>query len=189
MTISADVTAQLGALLEEELPAAATLRRELHVKPELSHQERGTMRRLHAVLESDWEVVAEKSLLLRVKETSAPVIVLRAEMDALPIDEETEVDWASTNGAMHACGHDVHMAALVTVVRVLRRLADPLPIDTRALFQHSEESYPSGAEEVVATGALETPLRSSPVTYTRLSLGARSPSTLVLSMQPVITFE
>ncbi|MGH2723699.1 MAG: M20 metallopeptidase family protein [Actinomycetota bacterium] len=80
-------------------------------------------------------------------------VVVRAELDGLPIEEESGAPFAATGGRMHACGHDVHMAALVAVVRAARR-AD-LPVPLMGLFQPSEENYPSGAAGVVEEGALE----------------------------------
>ncbi len=84
-----------------------------------------------------------------------PAVYLRAEMDALPIPEQTGVAFASKTGAMHACGHDVHMAALVAVMRATRRLENTLPVPLTGLFQHSEEAYPAGAFEVRQSGVLE----------------------------------
>jgi amidohydrolase len=153
--VAGDDLPPLERVLEAELPAAVALRHELHAGAELSHHEGDTRERLVAFLGGDYERVAGKSLLFGAAVGPRPIVVLRAEMDALPLEEATEVEWASGTGAMHACGHDVHMAALAAAMRALRRLRPPLPVSARALFQHSEESYPSGAEEVVASGALE----------------------------------
>jgi amidohydrolase len=79
---------------------------------------------------------------------------VRAELDALPIEEATGAPFAATNGLMHACGHDVHMAALVALFRAARRVEDRLPRPLLALYQPSEEAYPSGAEIVVREGVL-----------------------------------
>jgi amidohydrolase len=77
---------------------------------------------------------------------------VRAELDALPIEEETGAPFAATNGFMHACGHDVHTAALTALFRAASRVALPEPLV--ALYQPSEEAYPSGADLVVREGAL-----------------------------------
>ena len=74
---------------------------------------------------------------------------MRAELDALPIREETDAPFAATNGFMHACGHDVHMAALAALFRAAGRIEGSLPKPLAALFQPSEEAYPSGADLVV----------------------------------------
>jgi amidohydrolase len=74
---------------------------------------------------------------------------VRAELDALPIQERTGASFAAENGLMHACGHDVHMAALAALFRAVRRSEDSLPGPLLALYQPSEETYPSGAEAIV----------------------------------------
>jgi amidohydrolase len=81
-------------------------------------------------------------------------VAVRAELDGLPIEERTGVDWAAVNGAMHACAHDVHAAALVALCRAAAPLAARLPGRLTAVFQHSEEAYPSGAEQLAAAGTL-----------------------------------
>jgi amidohydrolase len=78
--------------------------------------------------------------------------VLRTELDALPVEERTGVGWSSRSRAMHACGHDVHMAALVAVCRAGRGLDLPAPLV--ALLQPREEGADSGAQDVVDEGAL-----------------------------------
>ena len=78
---------------------------------------------------------------------AAPVAV-RAELDGLPMREQTGSEFSATGAAMHACGHDVHMAALVALARAAHRLGDELPAPLLALFQPSEEAYPSGAEQL-----------------------------------------
>ena len=81
--------------------------------------------------------------------------MVRAELDALPIREETGSSFAATNGLMHACGHDVHMAALAALFRAAGRIEGSLPKPLAAFFQPSEEDYPSGADLVVGEGLLE----------------------------------
>lgn len=140
--------------IERELPAACELRERLHARPELSWREHETVA---AVIEA---VGAEA--VQRVAGTGALTVVgrgtnavgVRAELDALPISEETGAPYASANGAMHACGHDVHAAALTALVRAARELADELPARLAAVFQPSEETYPSGAERLVRDRAL-----------------------------------
>jgi amidohydrolase len=87
-----------------------------------------------------------------VADPADPAVALRAEMDALPITERTNVPWRSTNGAMHACGHDVHMAGLVAVARAARGLKLPVPL--LALLQPREEGATSGARDVIEQGGL-----------------------------------
>jgi amidohydrolase len=78
---------------------------------------------------------------------------VRAELDGLPVEESTGVDWASTNGAMHACGHDVHLAGLAAVVSAAATLDLPRPL--AALLQPREEGVDSGAQDVVDEGGLD----------------------------------
>lgn len=148
-----EVLGRLLRKLAEELPAAVELRHRLHADPELSHQEHRTVQTVAEALGSpDGRRVAGTGLLVPAGPGGGGVVV-RAELDGLPVEEETGVPFAASGGRMHACGHDVHMAALVALVRAAGR-AD-LPVPLVALFQPSEENYPSGAAEVVEGGALE----------------------------------
>lgn len=144
----------LLAALDDEMPGALELRRKLHAEPETAHQEMLTAQKIAETLDDErCGIVGGGSLMLRLG--PGPAVFLRAEMDALPIREQTGVAFASQTGAMHACGHDVHMAALVAVLRAARRLEGRLPAPLAGLFQHSEEAYPSGALEVRESGALD----------------------------------
>ena len=83
-------------------------------------------------------------------------IAVRADMDALPIHEENEFDFISTYpGVMHACGHDGHIAILLGVVHKLVEAREKIKGEIRFLFQHAEENFPGGAEEMVAAGVME----------------------------------
>ena len=78
-------------------------------------------------------------------------VAIRADMDALPIHEENEFDFISTyKGVMHACGHDGHIAILLGVVYKLVEEREKIKGEIRFLFQHAEENFPGGAEEMVA---------------------------------------
>ncbi len=83
-------------------------------------------------------------------------IAIRADMDALPIREDTGLSFASTNGAMHACGHDGHAAMLLGAAKILNDNRDKLKGNVKLLFQPGEE-YPGGAEPMIREGALEDP--------------------------------
>ena len=143
---------ELLAALDRELPAAIALRHHLHAQPELGHDEHATAQVVADALGQPVIRPLGPALLTELQGPGLPVL-LRAELDGLPIDEDTGLAFASTNGAMHACGHDVHMAALVAVVRALRTVG-PLPAAMTALFQSSEEAEPSGARLLVEAGAL-----------------------------------
>jgi amidohydrolase len=142
----------LGAL-ERELPAAVALRRRLHAEPELAHAETGTAAAVAAELPVAGETVAGTGLMARVGSGAGAPVAIRAELDGLPVRERTGASFSARGETMHACGHDVHMAALVALARAAHALADELPAPLLAVFQPSEEAYPSGASEL-ARGAL-----------------------------------
>ncbi|MEU5867389.1 M20 family metallopeptidase [Nonomuraea sp. NPDC047529] len=138
--------------LWRELPAAQALRRELHAAPRLSGQEGPTRARLLDALPAGTvEHVAGTGAVLRVG-GPGPAVGVRGELDALPLVERTGVEWAAGGGAMHACGHDVHLAAVVALARTLDRLGADPPL--LVVLQPREEGFPSGASDVVASGAL-----------------------------------
>lgn len=83
-----------------------------------------------------------------------PVVLLRGDMDGLPVREETGLDYASTTGTMHACGHDLHVAMLVGAARALSARADDLLADVVFMFQPGEEGH-SGATHMIAEGVLD----------------------------------
>jgi amidohydrolase len=93
-------------------------------------------------------VVAGTGRLIRIGPAAGPAIGIRAELDALPIAEETGATWSSVTGAMHACGHDVHLAALTAVARAARHVE--LPVALLAVLQPREETAPSGARDITA---------------------------------------
>jgi amidohydrolase len=135
--------AALLEALEEELEAAVSLRHRLHEHPELAHAETWTSETVAAALALTCEPVAGTGLLARVGSPGRSVAV-RAELDGLPVREATGAPFSASGEAMHACGHDVHMAALVALTRAAARV-DDLPAPLLAIFQPSEEAYPSGA--------------------------------------------
>jgi amidohydrolase len=136
------------------VPDAIELRHALHAAPAVGGQEAATAQ---AVVDwiglGDGEVVAGTGRLLRPAGGTGTAIALRAELDGLPVVEQTGVSWASTNGAMHACGHDVHLAGLAAVVRAASGLDLPRPLV--ALLQPREEGVDSGAQDVIDEGGLE----------------------------------
>ena len=153
--MSIDLLRSLLSSLDTELPRAVTLRERLHASPELSHQERNTAAMVADFLGSEnLSPVAGTGLMARVGPASERAVVVRAELDALPVQEATGVPFAATNGLMHACGHDVHMAALAALFRAAGRIADSLPRPLLALYQPSEEAYPAGADLIVEEGEL-----------------------------------
>jgi amidohydrolase len=149
--MSTDALGALLAAIERELPRAVELRRRLHSRPELAHAEHETAAAIEAALPVECATVAGTGRLALVgREGTAPVAV-RAELDGLPIREQTGATFAASGETMHACGHDVHMAALVALARAAHGLDEELPMPLLAIFQPSEEAYPSGAELLAKT--------------------------------------
>lgn len=137
----------------QELPAAAALRRRIHADPWLSGEEEPTARLVAETMDVPTRVVAETGRVARLGPASGPSVALRAELDALPITEATGAPFAARSpGRMHACGHDVHLAALTAVARA--GVALDLPVGLTVLLQPREEAYPSGAADIVASGEL-----------------------------------
>lgn len=134
----------LLAALEREIEAAVALRHRLHERPERSHAEHETSAAVAAELPVEAERAAGTGLIARVGAGARPVAV-RAELDGLPIAERTDAPFSARGETMHACGHDVHMAALVALTRAVHSLGDGAPAPLAAVFQPSEEAYPSGA--------------------------------------------
>ena len=137
----------------QEVPAALALRRELHAHPELGGHETRTASRVAAALGESGAPSVTTGRLVRIGAGSGPSVAIRAELDALPLTEQTPVAWASQNGASHSCGHDVHLAALTAAGRAVRGAGGPLPLV--ALLQPREESQPSGAQDLVGSPQLE----------------------------------
>jgi amidohydrolase len=142
----------LLAALERELPRAVELRRRLHAHPELAHAETWTAQAVAAELPVP-AAAAGTARLARVGPAQGRAVAVRAELDGVPVRERTGAAFSAGGEAMHACGHDVHMAALVALARAADKLAQELPAALLAVFQPSEEAYPSGAEQL-AQGAL-----------------------------------
>jgi amidohydrolase len=103
------------------------------------------------------EQLTPTSVLATVRgRTGGPAIALRADMDALPITEDTGLDFASeVPGVMHACGHDAHTAMLLGVASILCELRERFSGTVRLIFQHAEEVAPGGARDIIAAGAIE----------------------------------
>lgn len=142
---------QLLAGIDEVLPQAQALRRAIHADPYIGGAEQPTADLLSAALDRRTTPIAGTGLWTRLG-PDGPSVALRSELDALPIHEETGVEWASPNGTMHACGHDVHMAAVWALLRAAQHVE--LPIGMLGIYQPREECSPSGAPDVVESGLL-----------------------------------
>lgn len=145
------------------LPGLRELRWRLHARPEVGLNLPRTRRAVIEALEGlDLEVTEGSSLssvvaVLRggaAGEGGGPVVLLRGDMDALPLVEATGLDYASDNGAMHACGHDLHVAGLVGAARLLHERRAELPGTVVFMFQPGEEGY-GGGRIMIEEGVLE----------------------------------
>jgi len=142
-------------------PELIQIRRHLHQYPELGRQEWATTAYLMKLLQPlNLHILSAKGetglwadLCLA---PDRPLLALRADIDALPLQELTGVEYASKNaGVMHACGHDAHTTILVGSALVLSKLQKSLPINVRFIFQPAEEVTPGGAIDIIRRGALE----------------------------------
>jgi amidohydrolase len=150
---------ELTEAIEDGLIA---VRRDIHAHPELAFEEvrtAGIVARELTRLGIPHETgVARTGVVgLIAGGRPGPVLAIRADMDALPIHEQTGLDFASTiDGKMHACGHDIHTSTLLGVAAVLHKLAPQLAGTVKLIFQPAEEAI-GGMEQMVAAGVLEGP--------------------------------
>ena len=149
------------ALLAEAAGWAQTLigiRRELHQIPEFALDLPKTQARILAAIEGLGEITLGKDLtsiaLVIRGGKPGPTVLLRADMDALKVEEETGLEYASTNGFMHACGHDLHMAGAICAAQILASHKDELNGDVLIWFQPGEEGH-HGADVMIEEGMLE----------------------------------
>ena len=158
-TISGVLPVPLQPLFSDELrDRLLDLRRDLHRHPELSWKEHCTADQLERELARlepvQLERVANTGLVARIRgrDPEAPMVAIRGDIDALPIREETGLDWASENaGVMHACGHDVHATWAIGAANLLT--VDPAAGDVLVVLQPAEETG-QGARAVIESGAL-----------------------------------
>ncbi len=151
---------QIKTLADEVFLEIVRLRRVIHRNPELAFEEYETARLVQETLAPlDLAVqtgVAKTGIVATLKGGQpGPTLMLRADMDALPIHEANDFDFASQNpGKMHACGHDAHTSSLLGTAMILSRLRDHVRGTVRFVFQPSEERLPGGAKAMIEEGAL-----------------------------------
>jgi amidohydrolase len=141
------------------LPELVAIRRHLHAHPELSGNEHQTAALVAGELRGlGWRVqegVGRTGVLAELGPPQGPMVALRVDMDALPVEERTGLPYASLHqGLMHACGHDIHTTVGLGVARILAPLADQLTARVRLLFQPAEETA-QGAAWMLADGAMD----------------------------------
>jgi amidohydrolase len=151
---------------EELFQKVKSIREHIHANPELSYQEHNTMEFVAGELESigltPQRGFGKTGVVALIKGNHHSehdiAIGLRADLDALPILEETNVDYKSkVDGVMHACGHDVHTAVLLGAAEILYELRNELPQPVKLIFQPGEEKNPGGATYMIKDGVLKKP--------------------------------
>ena len=139
-------------------PTMVEIRRELHQMPEFALNLPNTQKKILQSIEGLGEITLGKGLtsiaLLIKGKNPGPIVLLRADMDALKVVEETDLPYASTNGYMHACGHDLHMAAAIGAAHLIASHKDQLNGDVLIWFQPGEEGH-HGADVMIEEGMLE----------------------------------
>lgn len=155
---------RLRAMAEEIHPAVVEWRRHLHMHPELSFEEEQTAAYVCRVLDELGipyiSGVAGHGIVATIsgQDPEHRMVALRADMDALPIQEVSDVPYRSVHdGVMHACGHDVHTASLLGAAALLQRTRTEWSGSFRLLFQPAEEKFPGGASLMIDAGVLDDP--------------------------------
>ena len=144
-------------------PESIGIRHHLHAHPELSYQEFETslfVQQKLAEYNIPFEVKATTGVvgLIKGNNPESRIVALRADMDALPIEEENNIPYKSTrSGIMHACGHDVHTTCLLGAARILAETKDEWNGTVKLIFQPGEEKNPGGASLLINEGVLDHP--------------------------------
>ena len=159
---------QIARMVDGIKDSLVNQRRDFHMNPELSNREERTSRVIAAKLKAlgldDIRTGVSRYGIVAVLKGAkpGPVVAIRADMDALPIEETIDVPYKSRNkGVKHACGHDVHMTVALGTAEVLSRMRDQMAGSVKFIFQPAEEGAPegeeSGAAQMIKEGALENP--------------------------------
>jgi len=167
LAVDAKTSQRLDQEIEKVRPEIVKIRRFIHMNPELGNREYETAKLVASKLTSlGFEVktgVARTGVVALLRGgRPGPTVAIRADMDALPIQETTSVPFKSLNpGVMHACGHDVHTSIALGAAMVLVNVKDKIKGNIKFIFQPSEEGAPAdeegGAELMIKEGVLENP--------------------------------
>ncbi len=145
---------------QQLLPKMKDIRRTIHQNPELSFKEYETSKYIQSKLDElgiENRIIGETGVVGLIGKGDK-CVGLRADIDALPIEEETGLDFASKNkGVMHACGHDMHTTMLLAAAEILKEKEDDLNGVVKLIFQPGEEKLPGGASILIEEGVLENP--------------------------------
>lgn len=158
---------RIRTLAAQYAPQFIDIRRHLHAHPELSYQEYETsafVQRQLTEMGIPFSVMAETGVvgIIEGANPSTRVVALRADMDALPIEEANDIPYKSTRpGIMHACGHDVHTSCLLGAARILTETRKEWTGTVKLIFQPGEEKNPGGASLMIRDGVLENPRPSA----------------------------
>ncbi len=159
---------KIKILSEKYFSEVVALRRHLHANPELSFEEIKTSAFVCYKL-NEWGIPYKTGIvktgivaLIEGKNPEKKTIALRADLDALPIKEENNIEYISTNiGVMHACGHDVHTSSLLGAAKILNELKGDFEGTIKLIFQPGEEKLPGGASLMINEGVLQNPKPAS----------------------------
>lgn len=162
-------------------------RRWLHAHAETGFALNETKKYVKTVLEEMGYTVSEcgKSGLVTTVGQGNNVFLLRADMDALPIAEEADVPFSSKNGAMHACGHDMHTAMLLGAAKLLKFHEMELPGTVKLMFQPAEETF-EGSKDMIENGVLENP-KVDAAMMIHVTAGVPIPAGTVIVSAPGVT--
>jgi len=156
---------KIKVLATEFAPGIIQIRRHLHANPELSEKEFNTADFICKTLDSYGisyvRNVGGNGIVAKIEgqQPQSTTLALRADMDALPINELNDCDYKSQHpGVMHACGHDVHMSSILGTTKILNELRNEFEGTIRLIFQPSEEKFPGGALAMIKDGVLENPV-------------------------------
>jgi amidohydrolase len=161
-----DIKHRIKSETEKIFPELVEIRREIHKHPELAYEEYRTSRLISEYLKAlgldVQEGVAKTGVVAHLKgerkSERSKVVALRADIDALPMPEETTHHFRSTvEGKMHACGHDAHTAIMLGVAKILSTLKNDFSGTVKFIFQPSEEKLPGGAKPMLDEGVFENP--------------------------------
>jgi amidohydrolase len=157
------LTQKIKEQAEKIVDEVVNFRRHLHAHPELSFHEHETSAFIAKQL-NEWQIPFEKMAttglvaIIKGDKPSNNSVALRADIDALPIQEANDVSYKSiNNGVMHACGHDVHTASLLGTTKILNSLKADFRGTIKLIFQPAEERLPGGASIMIKEGVLENP--------------------------------
>jgi len=159
-----DLKGKIKSLAKEQFQEIKSIREHLHANPELSFEEHNTHQFISDKL-TEWGIPHQKHVantgivaLIEGKNPEKKVTALRGDIDALPIFEQNDVPYKSTNeGVMHACGHDVHTSSLLGTAKILNTLKEEFEGTVKLIFQPGEEKIPGGASLMIKEGVLDKP--------------------------------